>query len=222
MAIIEFPPVDSADENGIVGLGGDLEVQSLILAYTEGIFPWPIGPEIPLAWFSPEQRGVLYTDKFHISASLKKFLNKSPYTIKYNHNFAAVIKECAQVVRKGQKSTWITEDIIQAYINMFQHKLAYSVEAYDKDNELVGGVYGVCIGEIFSGESMFYKKDNASKACLVALLTQLKQKKIKFLDTQMVTPVVKSLGGTEISRQLFIKTIKKSDTKKPREYFLGN
>ncbi len=221
MAIIEFPPLNSADESGLLAIGGDLEVDSLVLAYTEGVFPWPIQKELPITWFSPNPRGVLFLDKLRISTSLKKFLKKSPYEIRFNTNFKEVISECAHLPRKLQTSTWITEEIIKAYTNLFQHKLAYSVEAY-LDNKLVGGVYGVCIGEIFSGESMFHKSDNASKVCLVHLIEKLKAKNIILLDTQMVTPVVKSLGGEEIEREEFVKIIKRCNLQKQRSYFLGS
>lgn len=206
MAIADFPPVEQADEHGLLALGGDLELESLLLAYTRGIFPWPISDEYPLAWFSPDPRGILAFDKLHISKSLRKFLKKNPYEIRFNTNFDAVIMNCAKVPRSDNQGTWITEDIINSYINLHKQGFAYSVETY-LDNVLVGGVYGVCINRFYSGESMFHTADNASKVALIALLYQLKQKDIGWLDTQMVTPVVESLGGVEIDREIYLKML---------------
>lgn len=214
MAIAAFPPVETADEHGLIALGGDLELESLLMAYSQGIFPWPISKEYPLAWFSPNPRGILTFDSLHIGQSLRKFLRKNPYEIKFNTNFEAVIRACAQTPRPDQNgidgmNTWITEDIIEAYINLFKHGFAYSSETYF-EGELVGGVYGVCINRFYSGESMFYHKENASKVALVSLLYSLHQKEINWLDTQMVTPVVKSLGGHEVPRETFLKMLARS------------
>jgi leucyl/phenylalanyl-tRNA--protein transferase len=206
MAIVNFPPVETSDEHGLLALGGDLEIESLLLAYSRGIFPWPISEEYPLAWFSPDPRGILAFDKLHISKSLKKFLKKNPYEIRMNTNFEAVIMNCAKVPRADNQGTWITQDIINSYIALHKEGYAYSIETY-LDNVLVGGVYGVCINRFYSGESMFHKADNASKVALIALLYQLKQKDIGWLDTQMVTPVVEALGGVAIDREIFLKML---------------
>lgn len=209
MAIVAFPPLEEADEHGLLALGGDLELESLLLAYTQGIFPWPISDEYPLAWFSPDPRGILAFDKLHLSKSLRKFLKKNPYEIRFNTNFEAVIMNCARVKRNDQSATWITQEIINAYIEMFKHGFAYSCETY-LDNKLVGGVYGVCINRFYSGESMFHLEDNASKVALASLMYMLYQRDIKWLDTQMVTPVVQGLGGVEIPRETYIKMLKAS------------
>jgi leucyl/phenylalanyl-tRNA--protein transferase len=207
MAIQGFPPIESADEHGLLALGGDLELSSLLLAYTSGIFPWPISEEYPLAWFSPDPRGILAFDKLHISKSLKKFLKKNPYEVRFNTNFEAVIYNCAKVKRADNQGTWITQEIINSYIELHKNGFAYSIETY-LNNELVGGVYGVCINRFYSGESMFHTADNASKVALIALLYQLKQRDIGWIDTQMVTPVVEALGGVEIPRDTYIKMLK--------------
>ena len=206
MAIIAFPPVDESDEHGLVAVGGDLEIDSLLLAYSQGIFPWPISDEYPLAWFSPDPRGILAFDKLHLGKSFKKFLKNNPYEVKFNTNFEAVIMNCARVKRPDQGSTWINQEIIDAYIKMHQQGFAYSIETYLEDR-LVGGVYGVCINRFYSGESMFHLEDNASKVALVSLLYLLKQRDIGWIDTQMVTPVVESLGGIEIPRETFLKML---------------
>jgi leucyl/phenylalanyl-tRNA--protein transferase len=209
MAILEFPPIDSADEHGLLALGGDLETDSLLLAYSQGIFPWPISDEYPLAWFSPDPRGILFFDKLHLSKSFRKFLKKNPYDVRFNTNFAAVIKLCAEVKRQDQPSTWITQEIIDAYIKLNELGFAYSIETY-LDDRLVGGVYGVCINRFYSGESMFHLEDNASKVALVSLMYLLKQRDIGWIDTQMVTPVVQSLGGVDIPRETYLKILQVS------------
>ncbi len=206
MAIAEFPPLEEADEHGLLAIGGDLEVDSLLLAYSQGIFPWPISDEYPLAWFSPDPRGILIFEKLHLSKSFRKFLKKNPYEIKFNTNFEAVIMNCSRIKRNNQSSTWITPEIINAYIELHKLGFAYSIETY-LDGHLVGGVYGVCINRFYSGESMFHLEDNASKVALVSLMYMLKQRDIGWLDTQMVTPVVAGLGGVEIPRETYIKML---------------
>lgn len=209
MAITHFPPLETADESGLIGVGGDLEISSLLLAYKSGIFPWPISKEYPLAWFSPDPRGVLLTAEVHLSSSFKKFLKKNNYVIKFNTRFSAVILNCAKMTRPHETSTWITEEIINAYIELFKAKLAYSVEVYEDASEerLIGGLYGVKIHHYVSGESMFHIKSNASKLALYALMLKLKSEGIEMLDTQMVTPVVESFGGRYIPRKDFIKRL---------------
>jgi len=209
MAILEFPPIDSADENGLIGIGGDLEPESLLLAYTNGIFPWPISKEYPLAWFSPDPRGILFYKNLHIAKSMRRFINKHKYQVKYNTNFEAVIRQCSGVQRTHEKSTWITEDIISAYIDFHKLGYAYSVEVYDQDR-LVGGLYGVKINQYACGESMFHLEDNTSKLALIDLMQRLERFNIHWLDTQMITPVVEQLGGIYIPRNDFLKLLNKS------------
>lgn len=206
MAVLEFPPIESADEHGLLAIGGDLEIETLLLAYSQGIFPWPISHEYPLAWFSPDPRGILFFEKLHLGKSFRKFLKNNPYEVKFNTNFEAVILNCARAIRPDQSSTWINQEIIEAYIKMHHEGHAYSIETY-LDDHLVGGVYGVCIDRFYSGESMFHLEDNASKVALVSLMYLLKQRDILWLDTQMVTPVVESLGGAEIPRKTFLKML---------------
>jgi len=210
VAIIEFPSPESADENGIVATGGDLELPSLLLAYSQGIFPWPISEDFPLAWFSPDPRGVLHFKDLHISRSTQKIINRNTFEIRFNSNFESVIKECASSNnRKEGNQTWITDDIIHAYLELHRHGYAYSVEAY-ANQRLVGGLYGVQIGRFVSGESMFYLENNASKIALISLIHHLKSQGITWLDTQMVTPIVSSLGGVEIPRKEFLRLLKSS------------
>ena len=203
MAVVEFPPLDCADENGLLAVGGDLEVSSLKLAYSQGIFPWPVEDYYPIPWFSPDPRGIICFRDLNISKSLQKFLKKSPFVFKFNQNFHQVILNCAQANnRKDQGSTWITKKMIEAYINLHYAGIAYSLEVY-LDNELVGGLYGVQIGKYVNGESMFYKVSNASKCALIYLLNFLYPLGIEWIDTQMCTPVITDLGGKEIPRSEF-------------------
>ena len=216
---IVFPPIEEATEDGLVAIGGDLETDTLITAYRQGIFPWPVSIELPLAWFSPDPRGVIFTDEIHVPKSFEKFLKKSPFRVTFNQKIRDVILECARVPRKNQPGTWITPDIISGYEKLFKENLAYCVEVW-KDEELVGGLYGVCMGEFFSGESMFMKEDNASKVALWSILQLLKSRGIRFLDTQMVTPVVEAFGGKYIERDEFLDMLEELNwDKSKREIF---
>lgn len=206
MRKITFPPVETANEDGIVAVGGDLEIDTLLTAYKHGIFPWPISTDLPLAWFSPDPRGIIHLEGIHISKSFQKFLKKNKFNVTYNLEFQRVIELCAKTNRKNQASTWITPEIIEGYVQLFSAGYAYSVEVWNGD-ELVAGLYGVCIGNFISGESMFTIEDNASKYALFCLLEKLKNKGIFWIDTQMVTPVVESFGGRYISRPEFLHKI---------------
>ena len=203
MAVLEFPPVERADEHGLLAVGGDLEVSSLIKAYTQGIFPWPISTDLPLAWFSPDPRGILCYSDLKLSSSLKKFIKQTNFKVSFNQNFEKVIKHCSSIPRKNDSETWITPEIVEAYIDLHYAGHAYSIEVKN-GNELVGGLYGVNIGNYVSGESMFYKQSNASKLALISLMEHLNKNQIDWLDTQMVTPVVETLGGKEITRSEFL------------------
>ena len=219
MRKIVFPSVESADEDGLLAIGGDLEVDTLITAYQHGIFPWPVSLDLPLAWFSPNPRGILFAEKIHVSKSFSKFLKKNTFKVTFNQAFSEVIKLCAISSRKNQSSTWITSDIISGYEKLFKAELAYSVEVWNDDN-LIAGLYGVCMGNFVSGESMFTKEDNASKLALYSLMVRLKEKKVTWLDTQMVTSVVEGFGGMYISRPEFLQMISKKDwTRKRSEIF---
>lgn len=209
MTILAFPPVEHADENGLLAFGGDLEVDSLRLAYSQGIFPWPIARHYPLAWFSPDPRGILTQNNLHAGRSLKKCLRQKPWRITFNQNFEQVIRNCANYHAQNantSQATWITTQIIDAYIQFHLAGHAFSTEVWLED-ELVGGLYGVRYGRAVSGESMFHYEDNASKIALIALMTHLHRHHIEWLDTQMVTNVVGSLGAMEIPRRDFIQLL---------------
>lgn len=209
MPIFSFPPVEGSDPEGPLAIGGDFSPESLTLAYSQGIFPWPISKEYPLAWFSPDPRGIISFDDLHISRSLKKTLKQDKFRVSFNQRFEEVIKNCQKIKRIGQKDTWITEEIITGYLELFKRGLAYSIEVYNQRDKLVGGIYGVSMGHYYSGESMFHKETDASKVALVSLIKILQKKGVTWLDTQMVTSVVKNLGGKEVPRSEFIKRVKK-------------
>ncbi len=209
MAILAFPPIESADENGLLALGGDLEVESLLMAYNLGIFPWPINDRYPLAWFSPDPRGVLEFSNLHLSRSLKKSIKKRDWVVTFNQDFEHIIQQCSDTTHRSKKEaqgTWITKEIIEAYIKFHQAGYAYSVEVRLED-KIVGGLYGVQIGNAFSGESMFHIETDASKIAIISLLYLLNSHAIHWLDTQMVTSVIGDLGGVEIERDDFIKNL---------------
>ena len=212
-----FPPVESANTDGLLAIGGDINFATLKEAYLSGIFPWPIGEQYPLTWFSPDPRGVIFFDDLHIPKSLSKSLKKINWTLTYNQQFDQVIQVCSEIRRKHETGTWINQEVLKGYKDLFRQGHAYSVEVWNEQKELIGGLYGVCFGEIISGESMFHREDNASKFALIALIEKLRSKGIKFLDTQMVTEVVRSLGGKEIPRSDFIQLIQKVESKRLRD-----
>ncbi len=209
MAIAAFPPVDTADDSGIIAVGGDLEVSSLKLSYSNGIFPWP-HEGYPLLWFAPAQRGVLDFDRFHIPKRLQRALKTADFHFTRNQNFPAVIQACSSVPRPGQAGTWIDQAIIAAYIAFHEAGYAQSFEVWDNQQELVGGLYGVRIGKMFCGESMFHRVTNASKYALIQTVQSLQAEGLNWMDTQMVTPLLEQFGAHEIARSEFMKRLQQA------------
>lgn len=207
---IIFPDPSEATEEGLLCVGGDLSVSTLLSAYSKGIFPWP-QPGYPLLWFSPPQRGVLDFSELHISKSLKKELRNN-HKITFDKAFNEVIKKCAEVPRSHETGTWILPEMQTAYADFHKAGYAHSVELWE-DNKLVGGVYGIFVRGVFGGESMFYTRNNASKICLLALIQRLQLNGVTWIDTQMVTPVVEQLGGKYIEREEFLERLKSSSAK---------
>jgi len=196
-----FPPLHLALEqpNGLLAVGGDLSPQRLLNAYSHGIFPWYSEGE-PILWWSPAPRAVLFPDELHIGRSLKKRIRQHPFKVTLNHAFPEVIDACAAPRSNTEESgTWITEEMKQAYIQLHQLGHAHSVECWD-ENQLVGGIYGIQIGKLFCGESMFTRSNDASKIALVTLLTEFKGDEIGMMDIQMMSPHLLQLGAREISR----------------------
>lgn len=196
----QFPATMSAldEPNGLLAAGGALSVDWLTAAYYRGIFPW-FGENEPVLWWSPAPRSILLPDNFHCSRSLQKLVRQGKYQITRNRSFEAVIRHCAQT-RSGQAGTWIVETMINAYAAMHQAGLAHSFECWNADNRLVGGLYGVSLGKVFFGESMFSLASNASKLCLNHLV---KTQQYELIDCQMTTPHLTSLGATEVERDQF-------------------
>ena len=200
-----FPPVEMANEDGILAIGGDLSVKRLLDAYNHGIFPWYDDSQ-PVIWWSPDPRMVLFPENLKISTSMKRVLKKEAFQVSFDKDFEAVIHNCAEIKRDGQQGTWITDEMIEAYIEL--HKLGYarSVEVW-QERGLVGGMYGIYLEEkkIFCGESMFSLVSNASKVGLIKLVEKLKTEGLKLLDCQVHTQHLESLGAEEIPRKEFLK-----------------
>lgn len=191
------------DPNGLIGIGGELTTKRLIDAYQQGIFPWYSEGE-PVIWYSPNPRMVITPDKLHISKSLQKTLNRQDFEIKVDQNFTQVMSRCRSVVRKDQEGTWIDDEMIKAYSALHLRGLAHSIEVF-KGDELVGGLYGVSMGKVFFGESMFSLERDASKIAFVHLL---KNMDYDLVDCQVENPHLKSLGAFNIERSAFIKLLK--------------
>jgi leucyl/phenylalanyl-tRNA--protein transferase len=206
-----FPPVSNANLDGILAIGGDLSPERLLLAYKSGIFPW-FEEDEPIIWWSPNPRMVLFLDELVVSRSMRNILNRNIFTVTFNQNFKDVISNCQQVKRNGQNGTWITNDMIEAYCKLNEIGIAKSVEVWQND-ELVGGLYGIDLGHIFCGESMFSKVSNASKVAFITLVNQLKEKKYKLLDCQVYNEHLESLGCREIDRTDFMELLNNTTTK---------
>lgn len=200
--IQDFPAIDNAlsDPNGLLAAGGDLLPETLLSAYCKGIFPW-FDNDQPILWWSPNPRAVLFPNQLHISRSLHKELRKGRYRITMDHAFKQVIRSCSQP-RSYSNDTWITEAMIEAYVRLHELGHAHSVEAW-LDDQLVGGVYGLALGKLFFGESMFSKEANASKVAFVHLVKQLQQWGFPMIDCQVENPHLVSLGSTNIERSQF-------------------
>lgn len=206
MAIVEFPPVETADEDGVLAIGGDLEPESIVLAYSNGIFPWPLNERL-LAWFAPPQRAVLFLDEFHVGRSLKKALRGSGFSCSVDTAFSEVISHCAEVVNRGeQDSTWITDELRDAYIKLHTLGFAHSFETYLGDR-LIGGIYGMQVGGFFAAESSFYRRDNASKAAMITMVEYLRNQGFAWFDCQVLTPFSESFGAREIPRSDFMRLL---------------
>ena len=191
----------------IIAVGGNLSPGMLLSAYEQGIFPW-YNPEDPVIWQSPDPRCVILSGKLHVSASMRKIINAGVFEITFNRDFTGVIKSCAETKRRGQSGgTWITADIIEAYAELHRLGWAHSAETW-QDGQLVGGCYGVLMGKAFFGESMFSRKSNASKAAFLSLAEKLFKNGLAFVDCQVPTPHLASLGGEEMSRKDFLELLK--------------
>lgn len=202
----DFPTLNMMNDD-LVAIGGDFHPQRLLNAYENGIFPWFIDDLGYIHWFSPQKRMVLYPENFKVSKSVRKSITNKGFVVKSNKNFEEVIRSCAKIKRKHEDGTWISEEFIKAYTNLHKLDIAFSIECYLKD-ELVGGLYGVLIGDIFCGESMFSLVPDASKVAFYHLCQQAKQNGIKIIDCQVYNDHLASLGAFEITRNEYFNLLK--------------
>lgn len=196
-----FPDPTLAEEDGLLAIGGDLSTERLLIAYSNGIFPWFSEGE-PILWYSPHERCVIYPDKIKMSKSMQKILKQEVFKVTFNQAFAEVIRNCATTERKGQDGTWITNEMQDAYINLHKQGYAHSVEVW-LENQLVGGLYGLKVNRVFCGESMFSHVSNASKVALIFL----SKMNIDLIDCQLPNDHLMSLGAEMISRELYMEIL---------------
>jgi leucyl/phenylalanyl-tRNA--protein transferase len=198
---LAFPPVHLAQPDGLLAIGGDLSPDRLLLAYQNGVFPWYEGEHI--LWWCPDPRFVLYPNELKINRSTEKLLNKNEFEFSINKNFKEVIHQCKKIKRPGQDGTWITDEVEKAYCKMHELGYAHSAEVW-KDEELVGGLYGIKLGKVFFGESMFSRQSNASRFAFTKYVQQLKDEGIELIDCQVYTEYLESFGARMIDRKEFI------------------
>ncbi len=204
-----FPPAERADEDGVVAIGGDLSIERLLLAYSSGIFPWPVQNIEPVLWFSPDPRWVIEPPKAHVPRSLRKQMRRGLYEVRADTAFAQVINGCAESSRRGQDSTWITFEMEDAYNALHAAGYAHSIEAW-REGELVGGLYGVSLGGVFFGESMFAAAPDASKVAFATLLGNLVRWGFDLVDCQTKTEHLLRFGSVAVARKDFLATVKRS------------
>jgi leucyl/phenylalanyl-tRNA--protein transferase len=205
-----FPNPNTASPDGLLAIGGDLNPKRVLKAYQNGIFPWYNEDELdPILWWSPDPRFVLDINELHIPKSLKKIIKKNIFEIRFDTNFTRVMIECANAYRADQDGTWIGPEMIEAYSKLHSQGIAHSFEAY-YENELVGGGYGVVIGDIFCGESMFSLKNDASKVAFVALVQRLKNNGFRYIDSQIHTEHLERFGAKNITRIEYLKLVQES------------
>ncbi|MEY4937576.1 MAG: hypothetical protein RIS64_3935 [Bacteroidota bacterium] len=207
---IEFPNPHFANEDGIVAIGGDLSPERLLLAYRIGLFPW-FNEDEPILWWSLDPRLVLFPKDLYIAKSMRPYFNQQKFKVTFDRHFEQVVRACQQKNRKGQQNgTWISEDIVHAYTRMHALGYAHSVEVWQGE-DLVGGLYGMAIGKVFFGESMFAEVSNASKVGFITLVQQLTALGYCMIDCQQQTQHLTSMGATPIKRSLFMKILKKNE-----------
>ena len=197
-----FPPVELAEPEGILAVGGDLSVGRLLLAYRSGIFPW-FGEDEPIQWWAPDPRFVLFPDRLRVSDSLRRVVKGGRFRVSFDCDFRAVVAQCGQIRRPGQHGTWITAGMREAYGRLHEAGHAHSVEVWQGE-ELVGGLYGVRLGRVFFGESMFARVSNASKVGFVAWMTRLAEQGCSLVDCQVPTDHLRRFGAEEIPRERFM------------------
>ncbi len=203
-----FPDPEEADGDGLLAVGGDLSLPRLLEAYANGIFPW-YGPGAPILWWSPDPRPVLYPREVHVSRRLQRFMRQHPFEVTLDRDFERVMRFCAMAPRPQGEGTWILEEMVLAYCTLHAAGYAHSVEVWEQ-GELVGGLYGVAMGRAFFGESMFHRRDNASKVALVVLMRLLALWGYRFLDCQQTTPHMRHFGIRELPRLQFLRELREA------------
>lgn len=201
-----FPPAELSNEDGLLAIGGDLSLERLILAYRNGIFPW-YNEDEPICWYCPDPRFVLFPQDLIISKSMRSVINTGRFSFTINKSFKEVIENCKTVYRENQQGTWISEAIVNAYSMLYNQGLAHSAEAWS-DGELVGGLYGVRMGNVFFGESMFSKHSNASKFAFIKYVQYLQKQNVQLIDCQVHTPHLETLGAKMNERAKFLNMLK--------------
>ncbi len=219
MPVRSFPDPKNATADGLLAIGGDLHPESLLLAYRNGIFPWPLSPSpdadppfnrqetIPLTWFSPPERAILHFEEIHIPRSLDRARRRGNFRLSIDENFAQVIDQCREL--RMREGTWITAGMQEAYVELHRLKIAHSVEVW-RGSDLVGGIYGVDVDGAFAGESMFHLEPNASKLALLHLVDHLKKRGLSWMDIQVMTPHMKALGAKLINRDDFLEKLRQT------------
>jgi leucyl/phenylalanyl-tRNA--protein transferase len=201
-----FPDPNDADDSGLLAVGGDLHPKRVLLAYAQGIFPWPHGDAWPMLWFSPDPRMVLLPSDLHVSRSLRKTCNKGLYDIRFDTAFAQVVRACSTTYRPNQDGTWVTPEMVEAYCRLHEFGFAHSIEAWAA-GELVGGLYGLSLGGAFFGESMFAHRPDASKVAFVHLVRQLQTWAFHMIDCQVYTEHLERFGAQEWPRSRFLRAL---------------
>ncbi|RME99372.1 MAG: leucyl/phenylalanyl-tRNA--protein transferase [Bacteroidetes bacterium] len=205
---VQFPHPTQAKPDGLLAIGGDLTPEWLLLAYSWGIFPW-FNAGDPILWWHPDPRFVLFPERLKVSKSMRPYFNQQKFQLTFDQAFEQVIRACGEIPRPRQKGTWITEDMVSAYVELHHLGYAHSVEVWD-GAELVGGLYGIALGKVFFGESMFSKVSNASKFGFISLVRRLQARGVELIDCQQETAHLRSLGAETISRDAFLKILAKN------------
>ena len=202
-----FPPVQLSEPDGLLAIGGDLSPERLLLAYRNGIFPWYDGPDI--LWWCPDPRFVLFPEELQVSKSMQQLLKRNAFDFTVNQAFADIIAQCKTVSRKDQPGTWISDEVKDAYIQLHKMGYAHSAEAW-LNGELVGGLYGIRLGNVFFGESMFSKVSNSSKYAFIRYVSYLKDQAVQMIDCQVYTQHLESLGAKMIDREDFLQVLREN------------
>lgn len=204
-----FPPAEEYEEHGVIAVGGDLSISRLVLAYQMGIFPW-YNPDEPITWWNPHRRMVLKPHEVKVSKSSRNILNQNIFTLKFDTCFEEILNNCQSIPRKDQDGTWLNDDLKSAILELHKLGLAHSVECW-RGEVLVGGLYGISMGKMFFGESMFSKESNASKIAFIGLCRKLESLNFNWVDCQIHNPYLASLGAYEIDRSTFLREVQSND-----------